>query len=82
MTDRPKMIRISTAAAERGVTRWAVSVAIRAGHLTRDEIDGKAFVVRDAKYEEWLKKPAGHNRFTPETARAAGSRPKKRKSPE
>lgn len=79
---KPDLIRIATAAAERGVTRWAVHVAIRAGHLTAADIDGRVFIVRDAKYEAWLKKPTGHNRFTPETARVAGRRPKKRKSPE
>lgn len=72
------LIRISTAARERGVTRQSVDQAIRWGHLTVRMIDGRRYVVVDDRYRQWLSRPPGRNRWTPEQARDAA----KRKSPE
>lgn len=53
---RNNIIRVTTAASEKGVARAAVYYALASGKLHGETIAGTVMVVRDAAFEAWRPK--------------------------
>jgi hypothetical protein len=53
---RNNIIRVTTAAREKGVARAAVYYALASGKLHGEKIEGTVMVVKDAAFEAWRPK--------------------------